>query len=74
MDSVAGDGAGATVRRQGAARDGIVPGKHPAEIRKSLHRGDASVAVVPAMLVDADGQVAEGPGADRLARLLREAR
>jgi hypothetical protein len=36
--------------------------------------GDASVAVVPAMLVDADGKVAEGPGADRLARLLREAR
>jgi pilus assembly protein CpaF len=37
-------------------------------------RHDAAVAVVPAMLTDAHGQVTDGPGASRLARLLEGAR
>ena len=37
-------------------------------------RRDAAVVVVPAMLVDAQGQVTDGPGAGRLTRLLQGAR
>ena len=39
-----------------------------------VSRQGASVEVVPALLVAADGEATDGPGADRLARMLREAR
>lgn len=39
-----------------------------------VSRQGASVEVVPALLVAADGEATDGPGADRLARMLRESR